>query len=75
MTNSDFIDILIKHARAYRPGSGESIKRNSHMFNCLTQEIDQDLVDAAIVDFVNYVGQHQCCLDVALYASDIQGDE
>jgi len=75
MTNTEFVDILIKHAKGYRPGSAASIKRNHHMNIFSGDPVDQGLVDATIVDFINYVGLNQCCLDVALYASDLLEDE
>jgi hypothetical protein len=64
-------DILIKNAQGYRPGSVASIKRNKHMNDCEGKNIDQDVVDAVIVDYLNYVAGRYG-MDLGLYTNDLK---
>ncbi|RPI83646.1 MAG: hypothetical protein EHM34_04910 [Nitrosopumilales archaeon] len=72
-TPGDLIDVLIHDAKEWtKNGSVNSINRNKHMNNCngLLLPISQDVVDASIVDFINYVGA-QYCMDVGFYTQDL----
>lgn len=74
-TPGDFCDKLTRLAKLWTSnGSLESIIRNSHMNECENAKIskeNQDLVDAAVVDFINYAGM-QYCMDYALYTRDLR---
>lgn len=50
---------------------GKSIKRNNHM-NKLTgdEEINEDILDATVVDFINYIGS-QNGMDYGMYTEDL----
>lgn len=74
-TSGDMMKYLTGRAKEWIPESMKSIKRNCHMNNCPdTLEINkanQDLVDAAITDFLNYIGS--CYgMDYGLYANDLR---
>lgn len=71
LTAGDLIDILIKDAQGYAPGSVASIKRNKHMNNCEGKKIDQDVVDAVIVDYLNYIASRYG-MDLGLYVKDLR---
>jgi len=71
LTSGDLIDIMIKYAQDYTPGSVASIKRNKHMNNCEQKKIDQDVVDAVIVDYLNYVASRYG-IDLGLYVKDLR---
>lgn len=71
LTSGDLIDILIKDAQGYIPGSVASIKRNKHMNNCERKKIDQEVVDAVIVDYLNYVAS-KYGMDLGLYTKDLR---
>ena len=65
------LEKLSKYAIEYQPQSVESLRRNHHM-NKITpkMKINQDVVDAVLVDFINFIGvQH--CVDYAMYTSDL----
>ena len=61
-------------AKEWIPGSLADINRNHHMNNCDGEieinQLNQDLVDAAVTAFINHVGA-SFCMDYALYADDL----
>lgn len=75
MTNGDLLNLLTQHVKNYRKDAKKSLFRNNHM-NDLTKgdKIPQKVIDALLVDFVNYVGM-QHCVDWGLYTKDIQTSE
>jgi len=72
MTVGQLLKTLSIYAKDYSEVAGESIKRNGHMNNFpADREVDKLLVDAAIVDFINYIGMRNC-VDYAMYTSDLE---
>lgn len=74
MTKRELLEYLERTAKDYRLGCRESLIRNSHM-NDLGGEcdVDQKVVDAILVDFINKVGVDQW-VDYGLYTRDFRGE-
>jgi hypothetical protein len=73
-TNGDLIDLLDNSAKRYITGSKASVIRNKHMNNLKkSDKIDQDVIDAVVVDFINFVGGERG-IDVGMYVSDLRGE-
>lgn len=73
MRASEVADMLVNYAKAYRKLQGpDSIKRNSHMNAYVGEAPSQELVDAVVVDFINFTMGRGVGMDLALYTSDIQ---
>jgi len=71
MTRGEFLNILTESAKRYRKDANKSICRNNHMNEIADDEkIPQRIIDALLVDFINYVGAEQC-VDYALYTRDL----
>jgi hypothetical protein len=71
MTNGDLLNMLVDCARRYRSGDvAASLQRNAHMSLYEGQIIDPVVVDAVLVDFLNYVGSRRG-MDLGLYAADL----
>jgi len=72
MTNGDLMDMLVKRAKEYCPGAVESIIRNKHMSSVggKTMLPSQKVIDALIVDFVNYTIA-KLGGDLGLYTRDL----
>lgn len=71
-TAEELVDVLIADAKEYAPDACDSIMRNKHMNNIGPDvAIEPDLVDATIVDFINFVGSTRG-LDVAMYTVDLK---
>lgn len=70
-TQGELLDYLKTILFKYQPRAVESLRRNHHM-NDITDKtvIDPKVVDAALVDFINFVG---ACggVDYAMYTSDL----
>jgi len=66
MTAGCYCNMLTNFAKDYVKIAEKSVIRNNHMNNYTKKEIDQDLIDAIIVDFINYVGGGMC-MDYGLY--------
>jgi len=73
MTNKDFMQTLCKYAKSYCPQAGVSIARNSHMNEYRGGKVSQALIDALIVDFVNFVGSN-LGLNLGFYTADLRKD-
>lgn len=72
MNKEELLDLLTKSAREYRKDAQSSISRNAHMSAIQSTEvIQQNIIDAVLVDFINYVGTRQC-VDYGLYTKDLQ---
>lgn len=74
MINGQLMDMLIDHAKQYCPGALESINRNSHMNEYHGEKVSQNVIDALIVDFINFIGS-QHCLDLGLYTKHLYEEE
>jgi len=71
MTNIELLTKLKKSADNYGHNANTSIHINNHMNNITTnKKIDQDIIDAILVDFINYIGMQQG-VDYALYTRDL----
>lgn len=69
-TTGDLLTFLTILAKEYRPDSVNSIRRNAHMNDVNEGEVPQQVVDATLVDFINYIGVRNC-VDYGLYTKDI----
>jgi hypothetical protein len=69
MTRGDFLKYIDECAVDYVKDSN-SVIRNKHMNDYKGDAVPQELIDALIVDFVNYVGTTQG-LDYGMYTKDL----
>ncbi|PPL04956.1 hypothetical protein [Parapedobacter indicus] len=70
MTKAQLLEYLTERAASYRKGCEASIKPNAHMNDVVPADaIEQRVIDAILVDFVNHIGMHQG-IDYALYTKD-----
>lgn len=75
MTNGDLLNLITTHAKNYRKDAAKSVLRNNHMNDIAkSDKIPQKVIDALLVDFVNFVGM-QHCMDWGLYTIDLQTSE
>lgn len=72
MTIIELLEMLTKYAISYRKDEN-SVTRNYHLTN-LKEEPSQEIKDAILTDFINYVGYQQC-VDYALSAEDLKKEE
>jgi hypothetical protein len=71
MTKIELMNIIEKIAKDYYQDAPESILRNKHMNNLKGNEkIDKNIIDAVIVDFINFIGSWQG-LDYGMYVKDL----
>lgn len=71
MNKGELIDLLTKRGREYRNDAQESLVRNNHMNDIEEGElIQQRIIDAVVVDFINFIGS-KMCMDVGLYTEDL----
>jgi len=75
MNTGEFLEIITDDAKSYIANDAcASIRRNNHMNDVKdSMIIDQRVVDAAIVDFINYMGVIRG-VDYALYTKDLRSD-
>lgn len=72
MTKLQLLEYLERIAKEYRTECRDSLIRNSHMNDLKGEcEVDQKVVDAILVDFVNMIGVDQG-VDYGLYTRDIK---
>lgn len=69
MTKIELLEMLKNCAIKYRKDTN-SVSRNKHLTN-LSEEPSQEIKDAVLTDFINYVGMFQG-VDYALAVEDIQ---
>lgn len=72
MTRGELCQMLEKVAISYRLDCKNSIVRSSHMNKYNGEEIQQETIDAILVDFINKVALFQG-IDLGLYTFDIDG--
>ena len=73
----ELLELIEKNVKNYRhEGIANSIIRNSHMnnFKGTVEDIDPDLVDAILVDFVNFLARNQC-VDYGMYTCDLDKED
>lgn len=68
MTKIELLEMLKNCAIKYRQDTN-SVSRNKHLTN-LSEEPSQEIKDAVLIDFINYIGMYQG-IDYALSTSDI----
>lgn len=74
MTKKELLDYLENQACEYRLIAKNSIKRNKHMNNIEKNDmIEQKVVDAILVDFINYIALYQG-VDLGLYTKYLVKD-
>lgn len=72
MNKIELLNLLTKYAKEYRKDAQSSVIRNLHMNEMQPAEvIQQNSIDAVLVDFINYIGTQQC-VDYGLYTMDLQ---
>jgi hypothetical protein len=72
ITNKELADLLVKQAQKYvKEMKNTGVIINRHMNAYRDGEPDQKLVDAVVVDFINYV-MRQGGMDLALYTIDLR---
>jgi hypothetical protein len=69
MTKIELLEMLKNCAIKYRKDTN-SVSRNQHLTN-MKEEPSQEIKDAVLIDFINYVGMFQG-IDYALAVEDIQ---
>lgn len=71
MTAGEYMSMIEKHIKEYhKNGVLASLKRSSHMSKYKGQKVSQDVIDAILVDVINYLGLKQC-LDYGMYTKDL----
>lgn len=69
MTRIELLEMLKNCAIKYRQDTN-SVSRNKHLTN-LSEEPSQEIKDAVLTDFINYIGMFQG-VDYALSVEDLQ---
>lgn len=69
-TGDNLLDSLKRRAAEYAVNARESLQRNRHMHRSAGEVLDQDGIDAVLVDFINWNGM-RWGVDFALYAADL----
>ena len=67
----ELMEMLCNYAKDYCPTAKESIIRNRHMNKLNGVEVSQNIIDALIVDFINFVGAMQN-VDLGFYTKDLK---
>jgi hypothetical protein len=70
MKRQEFAKILCNYAKSYCPIASESIARNSHMNEYQGEDTPQAVIDALIVDFINFICAEQC-MNLGFYTKDL----
>jgi hypothetical protein len=76
LSKRDLMNLLEKEAKLYRLNANDSLRRNGHMNDYAMkgrEDVPQEIVDALLVDFINYVGTGQG-LDEGLYVHNLKKD-
>lgn len=71
MTKIELLEMLKKCAIEYRKDKN-SVSRNQHL-TMLSEEPSENIKDAILTDFINYVGMKQC-VDYALSVDDLKSE-
>ena len=68
----EMLELTKKYADGYSKESKTSLVRNNHMNEILeSQQIEQKVIDAVLVDFINYIAVKHG-IDYAIYTSDLR---
>jgi hypothetical protein len=74
MLEGELLEILVETINDYRLDANDSLRRNAHMNNDVMknrEDIPQEVIDALLVDFVNYFGLRRGG-DYGLYTKDLK---
>lgn len=71
MTKIELLEMLKKCAIEYRKDKN-SVSRNQHL-TMLSEEPSENIKDAILTDFINYVGMKQC-VDYALSVDNLKSE-
>lgn len=72
MTKIELLEYLKNMAIEYREKAAKSIHNNNHMNELVeTDTVESKMVDALLVDFINYIGNFQG-VDYGLYTYDLK---
>lgn len=71
MNAIEMLELIKKYADKYSEEAKTSLVRNNHMNEIKDEEIDQRVIDAVLVDFINFIGVKHG-IDYALYTSDLR---
>lgn len=67
----ELLEVIKRHVFVYQPDAMASIRRNKHMNDVpASMEIDPRVVDAVLIDFLNFVGA-QYGVDYAINTCDL----
>lgn len=69
LTSLDIINSIKSDAVHYREDAIKSLQRNKHM-NEIKKPVKQEIIDAVLVDFINFVAS-KYCMDYGLYTKDL----
>ncbi len=68
----EMLNLSKNYADRYSKDAQVSLVRNNHMNDIKSDElIDQRVIDAVLVDFINFIAAKHC-IDYALYTSDLR---
>ena len=70
MTSGELLKIITTIAKKYRIKCNQSLKINKHMNDLDNVNVSQNVIDAILVDFINYIGMEHG-VDYAIYARDL----
>ena len=73
MIKIDLLEMITRNACDYSKDAKASLLRNNHM-NEIEKDtpLDQKVIDAVLVDFINFIGMQQG-VDYAIYTRDLPG--
>ncbi len=75
MKKIELLTILSNYAKDYHKIACKSIIMNHHMNGVdESRDVDQVVVEATIVDFINYIGA-QYCIDYAFNTEDLKDEK
>ncbi len=69
MNAIELLEIINKHIAKYRTDAPESITRNAHLTGMKTT-LEQEVIDAVLVDFINDFAAERYGIDYALSVDD-----
>lgn len=73
MNAQEMANLLTNYAKTYHKENGvNGVVRNKHMNAYRGDAPIQELVDAVVVDFVNFIMVRGAGMDLGLYTKDIQ---
>jgi len=71
MTAINVLEQTADYAKKYKSEAQESLERNRHMNQIEKgEQIQQRIIDAVLVDFINYIGVKHG-IDYAMYTKDL----